>query len=134
MVLQARTTQQFRANVGILDQGVVVETIEVTFNFPRAIDYHISESGNRLENLYYTYSNMACRFNKPIQVPLIDGSIINVFTLRELVDLGYGLDLNEAGLKEQEAMFAAKDEADKLVKKSKSDGNSDKKVILEDKN
>lgn len=134
MVLQARTTQVFTANVGILDKGVVVETIEVTFNFPRAIDYHISEKGNKLENLYYTYSNMAHRFNKPVQCPLEDGSIINLFTLKEIVDIGYGLDLNEAATKEQESMLAAREEADKLVKKHKLVGNSDKKDTSEDKN
>jgi hypothetical protein len=134
MVLQARTTGTFKANVGILDGGILVDTVEITFSLPRAIDYHFSTSGNQLENSYYTYSNMAHRFEKPVQVASADGSIVNVFTLRELVNMGYGLDLNEAVDKENEAVNAAKEETDELVKKSKSGGNLDKKATSEDKN
>jgi len=134
MVLKARTTQQFKATIGIMEDGVVSETKEVTFNFPRAIDYHVGENGNKLENLYYTYANMACRFDKPMQCSTEDGSILNIHTFRELVDMGYAIDIGDIGVKEQEAMIAAREEADKLIKKPKLDGNSDKKVTSVDKN
>lgn len=134
MVLKARTTRQFQVDVKILEEGEVIETKKITFNFPRAIDYHKGNNGNAIADLLYTYSNMAQRFEKPLQYPAEDGSIYNIYTLREILDLGYGISISEIDDKWRETKLAIQEETDKLLKKSKSAGNSEKKDTAEDKN
>jgi len=134
MALKARTTKQFKVDVKILEEGEVIEIKNITFNFPRAIDYHRGNEGNAIADLLYTYANMAQRFEKPLQYPAEDGSIYNIYTLREVLDLGYGISISEIDEKWKETKLAIYEETDKLLKKSKLAGNSEKRDTVVDKN
>lgn len=113
MVLQAYKEVTFKANVSFEDESVK----EVVFRLPRNTDAYTSPDGNASLNLMYTLSNMAKPFEKPVQVEVEGGSILNVKTLRELVDLGVYVDFSDAIDKWMEKREKSEKEKARLVKK-----------------
>lgn len=124
MALKLKADKLFKANVligGELDK-------EVTFRLPRTIDLYSSADGNQLTNTLYTISNMAKPFEKPIQIENVDGSILNIMTLKDLVSLGVEIDLTDVIEKWSEAREESESEKERLTKKSELAGNSTKKA------
>ena len=77
--------------------------------------------------IFFTFGNMAKPFDVPVQVEIDNGSILNIKTLRELIDLGVVLNLSDVVQKWMEARDKAQAEKDRLIKKSQSAGDSSKK-------
>lgn len=123
MALKAYREHIFKANITFEDDS----TKEVIFRLPRNIDVYTSGDDNLNVNTLYTIANMAKPFEKPVQVEVEDGSILNITTLKGLVDLGVIIGLSDVIIKWGEAREEAQAEKDRLVKKSKSDGGSSKK-------
>lgn len=123
MALKAYKEQTFKAEVKFEDDSVK----EVTFRLPKNTDVHTSDDGNLNVNTLFTFGNMAKPFDTPIQVEVEGGSILNIKTLRELIDLGVVLDLSDVVKKWMEAREKAQAEKDRLIKKSQSAGDSSSK-------
>lgn len=124
MVLKAYKEHTFKANVRFEDDSAK----EVTFRLPRNTDVYTSDDGNTNLNTLYTFANMAKPFDKPIQVETENGSILNVMTLRELIDLGVVLKMEDVAVKWIEKKQEVEAEKERLTKKSKSAGNSMQKA------
>ena len=125
MALKAYKEHIFKANIKFEDDSEK----EVSFRLPRNTDVYTSGDDNLNVNTLYTIANMAKPFEKPVQVEIEDGSILNITTLKGLVDLGVIIGLSDVIIKWSEAREKAQAEKDRLVKKSKSDGGSSKKDI-----
>lgn len=123
MALKAYKEQTFKAEVKFEDDSVK----EVTFRLPKNTDVHTSDDGNLNTNTLFTLGNMAKPFDTPVQVEIDDGSILNIKTLRELIDLGVVLNLSDVVKKWMDARDKAQAEKDRLIKKSQSAGDSSKK-------
>lgn len=123
MALKAYKEQTFKAEVKFEDDSVK----EVTFRLPKNTDVHTSDDGNLNTNTLFTFGNMAKPFDVPVQVEIDNGSILNIKTLRELIDLGVVLNLSDVVQKWMEARDKAQAEKDRLIKKSQSAGDSSKK-------
>lgn len=123
MALKAYKEQTFKAEVKFEDDSVK----EVTFRLPKNTDVHTSDDGNLNVNTLFTFGNMAKPFETPVQVEIEGGSILNIKTLRELIDLGVVLDLSDVVKKWMEAREKAQAEKDRLIKKSQSAGGSSNK-------
>lgn len=123
MALKAYKEQTFKAEVKFEDDSVK----EVTFRLPKNTDVHTSDDGNLNVNTLFTFGNMAKPFDTPVQVEIEGGSILNIKTLRELIDLGVVLDLSDVVKKWMEAREKAQAEKDRLIKKSQSAGGSSNK-------
>ena len=124
MALKAYKEQTFKAEVKFEDGSVK----DVTFRLPKNTDVHTSDDGNLNVNTLFTFGNMAKPFDTPVQVEIEGGSILNIKTLRELIDLGVVLELSDVVKKWMEARDKAQAEKDRLIKKSQSAGDSSKKV------
>lgn len=120
MALKAYIEHTFKANVRFEDDTVK----EVTFRLPRNTDLYTSEDGNTNLNTLMTFANMAKPFEKPVQVETENGSLINCTTLKELIDLGVILKLDDVIEKWSEKRNEVEAEKEKALKKSKSAGNS----------
>jgi hypothetical protein len=120
MALKAYIEHTFKANVRFEDDSVK----EVTFRLPRNTDLYTSEDGNTNLNTLMTFANMAKPFEKPVQVETENGTIINCTTLKELIDLGVVLKLDDVITKWFEKRQEVEAEKEKALKKSKSAGNS----------
>ena len=120
MALKAYIEHTFKANVRFEDDSVK----EVTFRLPRNTDLYTSEDGNTNLNTLMTFANMAKPFEKPVQVETENGAIINCTTLKELIDLGVVLKLDDVIRKWYEKRQEIEAEKEKALKKSKSAGNS----------
>ena len=120
MALKAYIEHTFKANVRFEDDSVK----EVTFRLPRNTDLYTSEDGNTNLNTLMTFANMAKPFEKPVQVETENGSIVNCTTLKELIDLGVVLKLDDVITKWFEKRQEVEAEKEKALKKSKSAGNS----------
>ena len=127
MALKAYIEHTFKANVRFEDDSVK----EVTFRLPRNTDLYTSEDGNTNLNTLMTFANMAKPFDKPVQVETENGSIVNCTTLKELIDLGVVLKLDDVITKWFEKRQEVETEKEKALKKSKSAGNSIQKDIPE---
>lgn len=127
MVLKAYKEHTFKANIKFEDDSVK----EVVFRLPRNTDVYTSEDGNTNLNTLYTFANMAKPFDKPVQVETEDGSILNITTLRELIDLGVVVRMEDVATKWFEKRNQIEAEKEALVKKSKSAGNSTQKATQE---
>ena len=123
MALKAYIEHTFKANVTFEDNSVK----EVTFRLPRNTDLYTSEDGNTNLNTLYTFANMAKPFDKPIQVEIENGSIINCTTMKELISLGVVMKLDDVITKWYEKRQEIEAEKEKVLKKSKSVGNSTSK-------
>lgn len=120
MALKAYIEHTFKANIRFEDDTVK----EVTFRLPRNTDLYTSEDGNTNLNTLMTFANMAKPFDKPVQVETENGSIVNCTTLRELIDFGIVLKLDDVIQKWFEKRKEIEEEKEKALKKSKSAGNS----------
>lgn len=127
MVLKAYKEQTFKANIRFEDDSIK----EVVFRLPRNTDYYTSEDGNTNVNTLYTFANMAKPFTTPVQVESENGSILNITTMRELIDLGIRINLDDALVKWVEKRQEIEAEKERLTKKSKSVGNSTSKGTQE---
>ena len=123
MALKAYKEQTFKAEVKFEDDSVK----EVVFRLPKNTDVHTSDDGNLNINTLFTFGNMAKPFDTPVQVEVENGSILNIRSLRELIDLGVVLDLSDVVKKWMEAKDKAQAEKDRLIKKSQSAGDSSSK-------
>lgn len=130
MALQAYKEKTFKANISFEDESVK----EVVFRLPRNTDAYSSPDGNSNVDLLYTLANMAKPFEKHVQVEVEDGSLLNIKTVRELVDLGVIINFTDAISKWYDERAKAAEEKANLVKKSKSAGGSDKKDTPQAKN
>ena len=126
MALQAYKEKTFEANIKFEDDS----TKKVIFRLPRSIDVYTSGDGNSNASTLYTLANMAKPFDKPVQVEVDGGSLMNITTVRDLIDLGVFIDFSEAIEKWLEARKKAQEEKDKLLKKSKSGGSSEEELIV----
>lgn len=124
MVLQAYKERTFKAEIKFEDDS----TKEVVFRLPRNTDVYVGDDGNSNVATLYTLANMAKPFDTPIQVGSADGSVLNVKTVRELIDLGVVINFSDAVEKWLEEKEKAQAEKDRLTKKSESAGGSGKKV------
>lgn len=129
MVLKAYKEHTFKANVRFEND----ETLEVVFRLPKNTDVYTGGDGNTNTDTLYTFANMAKPFSKPVQVETEDGSILNITTLKELIDLGVVMHMEDVAIKWFEKRNQIEEEKAKLVKKSKSVGNSTQKDIQEPK-
>lgn len=120
MALKAYVEHTFKANIIFEDNS----TKEVTFRLPRNTDIYTSDDGNTNLNTLYTFANMAKVFETPVQVETENGSILNITTLRELIDLGVVVKMEDVAVKWFEKRKEVESEKARLVKKSKSVGNS----------
>ena len=127
MALKAYKEHTFKANVKFEDESVK----EVTFRLPRNTDLYTSEDGNTNLNTLYTFANMAKPFDKPVQVETEDGSILNCTTMKELINLGVVMRLDDVITKWYEKRQEIEAEKEKALKKSKSVGNSTLKGTTE---
>ena len=127
MALKAYIEHTFKANVTFEDGSVE----EVTFRLPRNTDLYTSEDGNTNLNTLYTFANMAKPFDKPMPVQAGDGSIINCTTMKELINLGVVMKLDDVITKWYEKRQEIEAEKEKALKKSKSAGSSTSKGIPE---
>lgn len=114
MALKAFIEQTFEADVKFADDSVK----KVKFRLPRTTDIYKSSDGNQLLDNLYTIANMAKPFEKPVQVEIEDGSILNIYTVKELIELGVDMDLSDAIEKWAEKNKKVKAEKERLVKKS----------------
>ena len=128
MALKAYIEHTFKANIRFEDETVK----EVTFRLPRNTDLYTSEDGNTNLNTLMTFANMAKPFEKPVQVETENGSIVNCTTLKELIDLGVVLKLDDVITKWFEKRQEVEAEKEKALKKSKSAGNSTSKGTTEE--
>lgn len=120
MALKAYKEHTFKANVKFEDESVK----EVTFRLPRNTDLYTSEDGNTNLNALMTFANMAKPFDKPVQVETEDGSIVNCTTLKELIDFGVIIKLDDVFKQWDKKRQEIESEKEKALKKSKSAGNS----------
>lgn len=128
MALKAYKEQTFKATIKFLEDDSMVGA---TFRMPRPIDYFISPDGNRnLENQKF-FANIFKSFDKPVQVEMEDGSILNIDNLAALQELGIPMDISDCLIKWAEKQKQIQDEKDALIKKSKSAGNSTKKATTQ---
>ncbi len=127
MALKAYKEHTFKANVKFEDESVK----EVTFRLPRNTDLYTSEDGNTNLNALMTFANMAKPFDKPVQVETENGSIVNCTTLKELIDLGVIMKLDDVFSQWDKKRQEIESEKEKALKKSKSAGNSTPKDIPE---
>lgn len=127
MALKAYKEHTFKANVKFEDESVK----EVTFRLPRNTDLYTSEDGNTNLNALMTFANMAKPFDKPVQVETEDGSIVNCTTLKELIDFGVIIKLDDVFKQWDKKRQEIESEKEKALKKSKSAGNSTPKDIPE---
>lgn len=127
MALKAYKEHTFKANVKFEDKSVK----EVTFRLPRNTDLYTSEDGNTNLNALMTFANMAKPFDKPVQVETEDGSIVNCTTLKELIDFGVIIKLDDVFKQWDKKRQEIESEKEKALKKSKSAGNSTPKDIPE---
>jgi len=125
MALQAYKERTFKAEIKFEDDSVR----EVVFRLPRNTDAYTSADGNTNLDLLYTLANMAKPLEQAVQVEVEDGSILNIKSVRELIDLGVSVSFIDAINKWFEEREKAQAEKDRLVKKSKSAGGLDKKDI-----
>ena len=123
MALTAYKEKTFEAELKFEDDS----TKKVTFRLPRNTDVYSSSDGNSNIGTLYTLANMAKPFDKAVQVETDNGSLLNIKTVRELIDLGVFIDFSDAIEKWLDAKQKAQEEKDKLLKKSKSGGNSEEK-------
>lgn len=124
MVLKAYKERTFTANIKFLEDDSMVEA---TFRMPRPIDYFVSPDKNQNLEQQKFLANIFKSFKKPVQVEQEDGSVLNVDNLSALQEMGIAMDLSDCLIKWLEMANAENAEKEKLVKKSKSDGNSTKK-------
>lgn len=129
MALKAYKEQIFNANIKFDDGSVK----EVEFRLPRNTDVYKSEDGNTNLDTLYTFANMAKPFKTPIQVEAENGSILNIDSIRGLIELGVTMDMTDVVLKWYEKRNQVEAEKERIVKKSKSAGNSTQKDIQETK-
>lgn len=127
MALKAYIEHTFKANIRFEDDTVK----EVTFRLPRNTDLYTSEDGNTNLNTLLTFANMAKPFDKPVQVETEDGSILNCTTMKELIQLGVIMKLDDVITKWYEKRQEIEAEKEKALKKSKSAGNSTQRVTPE---
>lgn len=128
MILKAYKEQTFKAEIKFTETNDVKE---VVFRLPRNTDVYTSDDGNTNLNTIRTFGNMAKPFDRPIQVEAEDGSILNITTLNELIDLGVQMQFDDVALKWYEKRQEIEAEKERLVKKSKSAGNSTSKATQE---
>lgn len=128
MALKAYKEQTFKATIKFLEDG---STVGATFRMPRPIDYFSSADGNVLVERQRFLCNIFKSFDKPVQVEVEDGSILNVDNLTALLELGIPMDISDALIKWSDKHAEMQKEKDDLVKKQKSVGNSTKKVTPE---
>lgn len=126
MVLKAYKEETFKANIKFIEDGSIVGA---TFRLPRQADYFLSVDRNVALERQKLLSNIFKSFDKPVQVEMEDGSIVNVDNLAYLIELGIAMDMTDCWQKFFEAQEKAEKEKEKLIKKSKSDGNSTKRDI-----
>lgn len=131
MVLKAYKERTFKANVRFIEDNSVVGA---TFRVPRQLDYYISEDGNKFLERQKLIANIFKSFDKPVQVELEDGSIVNVDNLSYLQDIGVAIDTTDCINKLSQELEAVSKEKDELVKKQKSAGNSTKKAMTKGEN
>ena len=124
MALTAYKEQTFKADIKFEDDSVKT----VVFRLPKNTDAYSSSDGNENLNLLYTLANMAKPFDAPVQVEIENGSLVNVTTVRGLIDLGVSVNFADAIEKWLSERTKAQAEKDRLVKKSQSAGDSSKKV------
>lgn len=120
MALKAYIEHTFKANIRFEDDT----TKEVTFRLPRNTDLYASEDGNTNVNTLYTFANMAKPFETPVQVELENGSILNLTTMKELIEYGVIMKLDDVIEKWVQKRKEVEAEKEKALKKSKSAGNS----------
>lgn len=124
MAIQAYKERTFKAEVKFDDDS----TKEVVFRLPKNTDVYVSDDGNSNVATLYTLANMAKPFETPLQVTATDGSVLNIKTIKELIDLGVNMNFSDAITKWLEEKEKAQAEKDRLIKKSESAGGSGKKV------
>ena len=128
MALKAYKEQTFKATIKFLEDD---STVGATFRMPRPIDYYSSADGNLNVERQRFLANIFKSFDKPIQVEVDGGSIINVDSLTALMELGVPMDLSDALIKWAEKHAEIQKQKDELVKKQKSAGNSTIKATHE---
>ena len=124
MALKARVAKKFKANIKFLEDNSVKE---VSCRLPRLLDYHRGEAGNVVEDRLMLLANIIENFERPVQVVVEDGSVINVYSFRQLLEHDVEMDYDDIWAKMNEAAEEAQAEKDKIVKKSKSGGGSEAK-------
>lgn len=129
MALKAYKEETFKAIIRFLEDG---STVEATFRMPRPIDYYSSPDGNQNLERQKFFANIFKSFDKPVAVEIEDNNgnvnTLNIDSLAALQELGIAMDLSDCLQKWFEKQQKKQEEKDKLVKKSKSDGNSTKKA------
>lgn len=129
MALKAYKQVTFKANLKFEDDSIV----GATFRLPRSIDFFKSAEGNTIKDNLMTFSNICLGLDEPQDVELADGQVIPVKTLAELIELGVPVDISDAMVKWYQVQQKANEAKEKLVKKSKSAGNSTPKGTPETK-
>lgn len=128
MAVKAYKQIEYKAKIRIIEDDSVVEA---TFRLPRSIDYFRGAEGNTNKDNLMTFANTCLGFDKPVQVEVENGSIVNCTTLAELLDYGVPVDISDVLVQWHKTYEKAQKIKEETVKKLKSAGNSTQKATLE---